>query len=236
MELSLSYMPSWLLRPFIMSFLTTVLEVQPSLFRDGAIMVNKRGERFCDELEHPEYKLVAQPRQHAYIVFDERLAEKYSAVPNYVSTAPGVACAYVPDYARSRKDVSHKAPTLQRVAKSFRAGRVFLIGDAAHLNNPLGGMGTNGGIHDAVNLTGRLVAVWRGDKPDVELDRFDLQRRLVTKEHVERRSIQNKKNLETAGPELRNQLVEIAGDSARTKDYLMDVSMMNSLRRTGRLG
>jgi 3-(3-hydroxy-phenyl)propionate hydroxylase len=53
----------------------------------------------------------------------------------------------------------------QRVAKTFRAGRAFLVGDAAHINNPLGGMGMNGGIHDAVNLAGRLAAVWRGEKP-----------------------------------------------------------------------
>ena len=43
----------------------------------------------------------------------------------------------------------------QRVAASYRAGRVFLAGDAAHLNNPVGGMGMNGGLQDAVNLAGR---------------------------------------------------------------------------------
>src|SRR5262249_40842699 len=79
----------------------------------------------------------------------------------------------------------------QRVAASFRKGRAFLIGDAAHINNPLGGMGMNGGIHDAINLTDRLAAVWQGVKGDSELDRFDKQRRLVIKEYVERQSIQN---------------------------------------------
>ena len=77
----------------------------------------------------------------------------------------------------------------QRVAKTFRKQRVFLIGDAAHVNNPLGGMGMNGGIHDAMNLTERLIEVWRGNKPETELDRFEQQRRLVTKEYVERQSI-----------------------------------------------
>ena len=48
----------------------------------------------------------------------------------------------------------------QRVAKTFRRGRAFLAGDAAHINNPLGGMGMNGGIHDAINLTSRLAEVW----------------------------------------------------------------------------
>jgi succinate dehydrogenase/fumarate reductase flavoprotein subunit len=121
MELSLEYMPAWLLRPFIISFLTTVLEAQPSLFQNGAILVNKRGERFCDELDHPEYKLAEQPDQQAFIVFDDRLAQKYSKFPYFVSTAPGVAYAYVPDYQRSRRDVFHKAATIEALARTLGA-------------------------------------------------------------------------------------------------------------------
>jgi len=124
----------------------------------------------------------------------------------------------------------------QRVAKAFRAGRAFLIGDAAHINNPLGGMGMNGGIHDAINLTARMIEVWHGRKPDAELDRFDLQRRLVTKEHMERQSIQNKKNLESAGTEFSDQLMQTAADPARTREYLLTVSMISSLRRAAELG
>jgi len=138
MEMSLKYMPSWLLRPFIMSFLTTVLEAQPSLFRHGAIMVNKRGDRFCDELNHPEYQLVAQPDQQAFIVFDERLAKKYSSYPNFVSTAPGVAYAYVPDYARSRKDVFYKAPTIEALAKAIGADPETLAETIAVRNATIG--------------------------------------------------------------------------------------------------
>jgi 3-(3-hydroxy-phenyl)propionate hydroxylase len=124
----------------------------------------------------------------------------------------------------------------QRVAKTFRAGRAFLMGDAAHINNPLGGMGMNGGIHDAMNLTARLADVWRGTKQEAELDRYDLQRRLVTKEHVEKQSIQNKKNLESQGPEFKNKLREIAADRERTYQYLLSVSMIGSLRRAEELG
>jgi 3-(3-hydroxy-phenyl)propionate hydroxylase len=124
----------------------------------------------------------------------------------------------------------------QRVASAFRSGRAFLIGDAAHVNNPLGGMGMNGGIHDAINLTERLAQVWRGEKPDAELDRFDLQRRLVTKEHVERQSIQNKRNLEADDNEFRDLLRQTAADPALTRDYLVKVSMIGSLRRAEQLG
>ena len=124
----------------------------------------------------------------------------------------------------------------QRVASAFRKGRAFLVGDAAHVNNPLGGMGMNGGIHDAINLTERLTEVWHGTKPETELNRFDLQRRLVTKEHVERQSIQNKKNLEADDNEFRDQLRRIVAGPALTRDYLLRVSMIGSLRRAEQLG
>jgi 3-(3-hydroxy-phenyl)propionate hydroxylase len=123
----------------------------------------------------------------------------------------------------------------QRVAETYRKGRVLLIGDAAHVNNPLGGMGMNGGIHDAINLTERLAAVWRGDKPDTELDRFDKQRRLITKAHVQTQSIQNKKNLENPS-EFKERLRQIAADPQSTYDYLLGVSMIGSLRQAETLG
>lgn len=138
----------------------------------------------------------------------------------------------------SRYDIAHTTlyRVHQRVAKTFREGRVFLIGDAAHVNNPLGGMGMNGGIHDAINLTERLAEVWRGLKGDAELDRFDRERRLVTKEYVERQSIQNKKDLEMPGTEFRDRLRQIAADAGKTREYLLAVSMISSLKRAQELG
>jgi len=128
----------------------------------------------------------------------------------------------------------------QRVAKTFRTGRVLLAGDAAHINNPLGGMGMNGGIHDAINLSGRLARVWRGEAPDDELDRYDRQRRLVTLEYVQKHTIQNKRNLESSDPaeqtRFRAEMRAIAADPARTRDYLLRISMIASLRRAAELG
>src|SRR5215203_3134913 len=132
-----------------------------------------------------------------------------------------------------RYEISHTTlyRVHQRVAQRFRNGRACLIGDAAHIDNPLGGMGMNGGIHDAINLTERLAAVWHGAEPETELGRFDKQCRRVTKEYVEKQSIQNKKNLEMAGTEFRDRLRHIAADAGRTRDYLLAVSMISSLRR-----
>jgi 2-polyprenyl-6-methoxyphenol hydroxylase-like FAD-dependent oxidoreductase len=124
----------------------------------------------------------------------------------------------------------------QRVAKTFRLGRAFLAGDAAHINNPLGGMGMNGGIHDAINLTERLAAVWHGKADDAELDRYDRQRRLVTLEAIQAQTIANKQNLESPDPAFRESLRTIQSDARRTYDYLLRVSMISSLRRAAELG
>jgi 3-(3-hydroxy-phenyl)propionate hydroxylase len=124
----------------------------------------------------------------------------------------------------------------QRVAETFALGRTFLIGDAAHINNPLGGMGMNGGIHDAINLTDRLAGVWHGQGGAADFERFDLQRRLVTLEYIETQSIQNKRNLESDGEDFGRALRHIAADSGRTYDYLLRVSMIASLRRAKELG
>src|SRR4051812_32470997 len=159
---------------------------------------------------------------------DERVQTREFAQSLMAGVIPGI----------SNYEISHTTlyKVHQRVAKTFRLGRAFLIGDAAHINNPLGGMGMNGGIHDAVNLAARLAAVWHGKADDAELERFDKQRRLVTLEYIQKYTIQNKKNLESPGDEFRDSLRAIAGDPARTRDYLMRVSMIASLSRAEELG
>ena len=138
----------------------------------------------------------------------------------------------------SNYDVAHVTlyKVHQRVAKTFQRGRAFVAGDAAHINNPLGGMGMNGGIHDAINLTSRLIEVWHDDKAEGELERYDRQRRLVTLEYIEKQSIQNKRNLESDGTDFGRSLAEIAADKWRTYEYLLRVSMIASLRRAQELG
>jgi 3-(3-hydroxy-phenyl)propionate hydroxylase len=150
--------------------------------------------------------------------------------------AQSLMAAIVPGI--SRYEVSHVTlyKVHQRVAKTFQVRHAFLVGDAAHINNPLGGMGMNGGIHDAINLTSRLIEVWRGNKAERELERYDRQRRLVTLEYIEKQSIQNKRNLESDGVEFERSLAEIAADKRRTYEYLLRVSMIASLRRAQELG
>jgi succinate dehydrogenase/fumarate reductase flavoprotein subunit len=119
MSWSLDNMPSWLLRPFIMSFLTTVLQSSPNLYKQGALLINKEGKRFNDEPASPAQNLAKQPGGVAYILLDGKLAEKFSAPPFQISTAPGIAFAYLPDYRRTRKDIYHEGRTLDELARKI---------------------------------------------------------------------------------------------------------------------
>jgi fumarate reductase flavoprotein subunit len=116
MAWSLDHMPPALLRPFVMSFVTTALAPSPDLFAEGAILINKNGERFADELDKPAYALPDQPDKAGYILLDQRMTNLFSGWPHFVSTAPGVAYAYVEDYRRNRPDVFNMAATLDELA------------------------------------------------------------------------------------------------------------------------
>jgi 2-polyprenyl-6-methoxyphenol hydroxylase-like FAD-dependent oxidoreductase len=127
----------------------------------------------------------------------------------------------------------------QRVAATYRQGRAFLAGDSAHINNPLGGMGLNGGIHDVVSLTDRLIRVWHGDAGEAELDGYEVQRRPEAINHVQAMTVRNKKLMEERDPEIRERNLDqwrrIAADPAQAFDHMMETSMIASLRRSGML-
>jgi 3-(3-hydroxy-phenyl)propionate hydroxylase len=124
----------------------------------------------------------------------------------------------------------------QRVAKDFRCGRVLLAGDAAHLNNPLGGFGLNSGIHDAINLAEKLGRVWRGESGHELLDRYVRQRRSATVEQVQAMSIRNKRMLEEREPAIQRRrladMVALANDPVRARQHLLDTSMITGLQRS----
>jgi 3-(3-hydroxy-phenyl)propionate hydroxylase len=125
----------------------------------------------------------------------------------------------------------------QRVAETYRRGRVFLAGDAAHLNNPLGGMGLNGGLHDVISLTDRLIAWWHGKADAAILDGYEPQRRPEAINAIHAITARNKKLLEERDPEVRARNLEemrrTAADPERSYQYLLDSAMISSLRRSG---
>ncbi len=122
----------------------------------------------------------------------------------------------------------------QRVVERFSHGRVFLVGDAAHLNNPLGGFGMNSGIHDVWSLADALEHALQHGHDPARFERWDRQRRAVTHGFIQAQSMQNKRFIEQgaeAGHAAR--LAEMRAtrdDPERRRAYLLRQSMIQSLR------
>jgi len=131
--------------------------------------------------------------------------------------------------------VSHRTAyrVHERVASTYVNGRMLIAGDAAHVNNPLGGMGLNGGIHDAFNLSRTLTEVIHG-APLATLERYSRQRRKVALDVVQQTALRNRSILNTREPSARqayyDDLRGIVADPARHRDYVMRTSMIQSLR------
>jgi 3-(3-hydroxy-phenyl)propionate hydroxylase len=127
----------------------------------------------------------------------------------------------------------------QRVARTYRRGRVFLAGDAAHLNNPLGGMGLNGGLHDVLSLVPRLAGVWHGRQAETALDGYERQRRPEAMHAINAITERNKKLMEERDPAVRRRNLErmaaVAADRKLAYEYMLEASMITSLRRCGML-
>jgi 3-(3-hydroxy-phenyl)propionate hydroxylase len=123
----------------------------------------------------------------------------------------------------------------QRVAKAFRAGRVFLAGDAAHVNNPVGGLGLNCGIHDAIEIAETLRLVASGEAGEELLDRYERRRRPLNIEYVQQQTVANKKRLEERDVRVRqanfDELRRMAADPLLHKQWLMRTSLIESARK-----
>jgi len=149
----------------------------------------------------------------------EALAAKLAAIH------PSAAGAHVQEVRPYRV---HK-----RLAATYRAGRLLLAGDAAHLNPPAGGMGMNGGIHDAFELAAHLIAVLAG-ADEALLDRYERRRRPVAEHDIIAQADRNRARMRERDPAARRaQLAElqaVCADPARLKTHLMRSSMIDGLR------
>lgn len=124
----------------------------------------------------------------------------------------------------------------QRVAKSFLTGRTALIGDAAHLNNPIGGFGMNSGIHDAFNLAERLISIYKHDADaDHQLAAFEKQRRTTTHDFIQAQTIRNMEYLKEGEGKLHSrrkaEMEAIRADPIRRREFLLRQSMIDCVER-----
>jgi 3-(3-hydroxy-phenyl)propionate hydroxylase len=122
----------------------------------------------------------------------------------------------------------------QRVATKFRVGRAILAGDSAHVNSPIGAMGMNSGIHDAINIADKLIKILRKEVGDEVLDRYERQRRHVALQHTQAETIRNKRVLAEKDPAVRRknheQLHRTAEDPKLARAFLLRSSLIESLR------
>ncbi|MER5185454.1 FAD-dependent oxidoreductase [Streptomyces sp. NPDC002896] len=125
----------------------------------------------------------------------------------------------------------------QRVAAAFRAGRVFLAGDAAHVNNPIGGLGLNCGVHDALELVRTVDLVTSGRADSARLDRYERRRRTVNIEFVQQQTVDNKQRLEEKDPAVRRErlarLTEMGNDKQAQRRFLRRTSLLDAVVRAG---
>ncbi|HTX62535.1 MAG TPA: NAD(P)/FAD-dependent oxidoreductase [Acidimicrobiales bacterium] len=126
----------------------------------------------------------------------------------------------------------------QRVASKFRVGRAFLVGDAAHVNNPIGGLGLNCGIHDVAELIG-LLAEARDTECESVVEKYEPRRRAINIRYVQEQTVDNKRRLEEQSAEERAQrrteLERMAADPSRQREFLMRTSLLGSLPSRQRL-
>lgn len=125
----------------------------------------------------------------------------------------------------------------QRVASSFRLMRTVLVGDAAHINSPLGGVGLNSGIHDAMDIVRRIARIRAGAGVDEELDAFATVRRRVAVEYVQADTQRNTERMnerdETRRRAHRAEMRAIAADPDRARAWCRRASLLESVRRFG---
>jgi 3-(3-hydroxy-phenyl)propionate hydroxylase len=170
-------------------------------------------------------------------VFNTRAEETDEEALSDAAVRARLARIYVPE---GQRDYLHLNlySVHQRVAKSFRKVRVFLCGDAAHVNNPIGGLGLNSGIHEAWDLADLLNRVIRRERDEKSLDTYEARRRPLNIEYVQEQTVANKRRLEERDPAQRarrfDELRATAADPARHKAFLMKASLLESARRAAR--
>jgi len=122
----------------------------------------------------------------------------------------------------------------QRVVSRFAVGRVCLVGDAAHLNSPVGGFGMNSGIHDALNLGDKLWRILHDGASPALIALFDRQRRTVTNTFIQMQSIENTELMRSgwgaASGRRRDNMRALARDADARRSYLLRQAMFTSLQ------
>lgn len=200
-------------------------------------------ERHMTDIRLVNY--IADPDEHMMLL---RIPDVWRVLFSVRPGEEGLALTEPEGERRLQRVVAHPEPfpvlqrqlyqIHQRVASTFRSGRVLLLGDAAHVNSPFGGMGLNSGVHDAFDLGARLVLVLEDGAPaDEELNAYATARRRVATDHVRAQTHRNTRSLAERDPMVRTQhqaeMAAVAADPERARTWLLDASMITAVREQG---
>lgn len=123
----------------------------------------------------------------------------------------------------------------KRIVPHYHSGRVALAGDAAHVNSPAGGMGLNGGLHDAFELVAALRDIRSGAPRESRFDLYERRRRPVALEQIISQADANRNRMREKDPARRREILDglkaIAADPSRLEAHLLRTSMIAGLRQ-----
>jgi 3-(3-hydroxy-phenyl)propionate hydroxylase len=201
-------------------------------------------QELIPDLGHVNY--VADPEEWLFILRTRESWRVVWPVPEGLSLEEASAperlqrqLQRVAPYAGTYPVVDHQVYNVhQRVAGAMRVGPVLLAGDAAHINSPIGGVGLNSGIHDAMDGARRLGRIARGDAdPEAELAAYDFVRRTVAVEYVQADTQRNtdrlRENDETVRRQHQEDMRATAADPDLARAYIRRVSLLESVQRFG---
>jgi 2-polyprenyl-6-methoxyphenol hydroxylase-like FAD-dependent oxidoreductase len=201
-------------------------------------------QELLPDLGHVNY--VADPEEWLFILrtpeswrvvwpVPEGMSEEEATSPERLQRQLQRIAPYEPGY----PVIDHQIYNVhQRVAATMRVGPVLLAGDAAHINSPLGGVGLNSGIHDAMDAARRLARiVLEGADVDAELDTYDRVRRTVAVEYVQADTQRNTDRLREKDDAVRrahqDDMRALAADPEKARAYIRRVSLLESVQRFG---
>ncbi len=203
-------------------------------------------DQFLPDITYVNY--VSDPEEFLFILRVPEAWRLLYAVPATVSDELAMSDERIQGTLRRALHTEHYFPIVermiyrfhQRVAASFYSGRVVLLGDAAHINSPFGGLGLNSGIHDAVDLSMRLVRILSGDHAvnvEAELQTYAQRRRQVAIQYVQNISGRNTRLIAEQDPQqrlrLQQELADEANDPERSRQWLLRSSLLTSVREQG---
>ena len=202
-------------------------------------------DQYLPDLAYVNY--VSDPEEFLFILRVPGAWRLLWPVPPHVSDEEALSEANVQKTFQAALNTADTFPVVehmiyhvhQRVAEKFYEGRVVLLGDAAHVNSPLGGLGLNSGIHDAIDLSHRMLRIFEenGQNVEAEFETYAQARRAVALKYVRSISEKNTKVMTEKKEEerlrLQREMAETAADPERAHQWLLNSSLLLSVRDQG---